>query len=202
MKIKISSGNIKMGSIESVSLPAGVTCRPGCLCYDKCYAHKLERIRKNVRESYESNYKLLLEDPDTYWREVNASVMLNTFFRFHVSGDIVDMDYLCNMVAVAMANPHCQILCFTKKYELINEFVEDETNPILPVNLHIIFSIWDGIPCYNPHNFPEAHVRYRDGHTTARFDAYECAGNCTECALVNCGCWVLEKGEQIVFDEH
>lgn len=201
MKIKVSPGNIKMGAIPSVSLPAGVTCRKNCLCWTKCYAHKIERLRKNVREAYESNYRLLIEDPDTYWREVNATVMLNRYFRFHVSGDIVDMDYLVNMVKVAKENPHCQILCFTKQYELVNEYL-DNNEEGFPSNLHIIFSVWDGMECPNPHNLPEAHVRYRDGHTTARNDAYECGGNCTDCAIVECGCWVLENGEQIIFDEH
>ena len=201
MKIKISPGNIKMGSIPSVSLPAGVTCRKNCLCYPKCYAHKIERLRKSVREAYESNYRLLIEDPDTYWREVNATVMLNRYFRFHVSGDIVDMDYLENMVKVAKENPHCQILCFTKQYELVNEWL-DNNEEGFPSNLHIIFSVWDGMECPNPHNLPEAHVRYRDGHTTAREDAYECGGNCSDCAVVECGCWVLENGEQIIFNEH
>lgn len=201
MKIKVSPGNIKMGAIPSVSLPAGVTCRKNCLCWTKCYAHKIERLRKNVREAYESNYRLLMEDPDTYWREVNATVMLNRYFRFHVSGDIVDMDYLVNMVKVAKDNPHCQILCFTKQYELVNEYL-DNNEEGFPSNLHIIFSVWDGMECPNPHNLPEAHVRYRDGHTTARDDAYECGGNCTDCAVVECGCWVLENGEQIIFNEH
>lgn len=201
MKIKVSPGNIKMGAIPSVSLPAGVTCRKNCLCWTKCYAHKIERLRKNVREAYESNYRLLMEDPDTYWREVNATVMLNRYFRFHVSGDIVDMDYLVNMVKVAKDNPHCQILCFTKQYELVNEYL-DNNEEGFPSNLHIIFSVWDGVECPNPHNLPEAHVRYRDGHTTARDDAYECGGNCTDCAVVECGCWVLENGEQIIFNEH
>lgn len=201
MRIKISPGNIKMGSIPSVSLPAGVTCRKNCLCYPKCYAHKIERLRKSVREAYESNYRLLIEDPDTYWREVNATVMLNRYFRFHVSGDIVDMDYLENMAKVAKDNPHCQILCFTKQYELVNEWL-DNNEEGFPSNLHIIFSVWDGMECPNPHNLPESHVRYRDGHTTAREDAYECGGNCSDCAMVECGCWVLENGEQIIFNEH
>ena len=54
----------------------------------------------------------------------------------------------------------------------------------------------------NPFSLPEAHVRYRNGFTTARDDAVECAGNCTECASVSGGCWTLKKGEQVVFNEH
>lgn len=35
MNIKISSGNSKMGKISSISLPAVLTCRDGCLCKKK-----------------------------------------------------------------------------------------------------------------------------------------------------------------------
>lgn len=83
MEVKISSGNSKLGKIPSVSLPAGITCRNDCECSKKCYAKKLERLRRTVKE-----------------------------------------------------------------------------------------------------------------------DAVECAGNCTECAITDGGCWSLQNGEQVVFNEH
>lgn len=197
--IKISRGNSKLGAIPSVSLPSIITCRK-CECQKKCYAHKLERLRKTVREAYKRNYDVLLEDPDTYWREVEAAVMLARFFRFHVSGDIIDLNYLTHMVEIAARNIHCQILCFTKKYEVVNEYIEQ--NGKLPDNLHIIFSGWVGLEMVNPFSLPEAHVRYRDGSTTANASAYECGGNCSECAVTDGGCWSLRTGEQVVFNEH
>lgn len=200
MKVKISPGNSKMGAIASVSLPAIKTCRKNCACSIKCYAHKLERIRKSVREAYEHNLRLLLEDPDTYWREVEGAIMANRFFRFHVSGDIPDKEYLLRMLEVTKRNPHCQILCFTKMYELVNE-VRAEYGEF-PSNLHLIFSVWPSIELVNPYNFPTAHVRFKDGTTTADEWAVDCGGNCTECAITDEGCWVLEFGGQIVFDEH
>ena len=81
MLVKISPGNAKMGAVPSVSLPAYYTCRHDCECCKKCYARKLERIRKSVREAYQSNYQLLEENPEVYWREVEASVMMTRFFR-------------------------------------------------------------------------------------------------------------------------
>lgn len=197
--IKLSKGNSKMGSIPSVSLPAIKTCRQ-CACQEKCYAYKLERLRPAVRNAYQHNLEVLLKEPETYWREVEASVMMSRFFRFHVSGDIPTQEYLANMVAVAGRNSHCEILCFTKRYEMVNEFIEK--NGELPSNLHMIFSGWIGLDMVNPFSLPEAHVRYRDGSTTARDDAVECCGNCTECALTEGGCWNLQKGQQVVFNEH
>ncbi len=200
MQIKISNGNSKMGSIPSVSLPAGLTCRSDCDCSKKCYAKRLERMRPSVRAAYQSNLDLLNNDSDTYWREVEASIMMSRFFRFHVSGDIPDSSYFENMVEIARTNPHCEILCFTKKYDIVNSHISIIGK--LPKNLHIVFSGWHDIQMVNPYNLPEAHVRYRDGTTTARADAKECGGNCTECACTDDGCWTIKNGEQVVFNEH
>lgn len=197
--VSISKGNTKMGGIQSVSLPAVVTCKD-CGCQTKCYARKLERIRKTVAQAYQNNLRVLTETPDVYWREVEASIMLSRYFRFHVSGDIPSKEYFDKMVEVAARQKHCEILCFTKKFEIVNEYIE--THGELPQNLHMIFSGWVGLQMINPFSLPEAHVRYRDGSTTAREDAVECAGNCTECASVSGGCWTLQKGEQVVFNEH
>lgn len=202
MNIKISPGNSKMGSVPSVSLPAGKTCREDCECQSKCYAKKLERIRPAVRNAYQSNLDLLQSDKSTYWREVEASVMMSRFFRFHVSGDIPNEEYLMHMKGVAARNPHCQILCFTKRYDFVNDNLREFGVSSLPSNLHLILSGWRGLQMDNPFNLPEAHVRYRDGSTTARADAVVCGGNCTHCALTDCGCWSLKCGDQVVFDEH
>ena len=107
MSVSISKGNGKMGAIQSVSLPSGVTCRP-CACMKKCYARRIERLRKSVRDAYKNNYHILITEPDVYWREVEAAIMLSRYFRFHVSGDIPDADYLNNMVRIAERNQHCQ----------------------------------------------------------------------------------------------
>lgn len=221
MSVSISKGNGKMGAIQSVSLPSGITCRP-CACMEKCYAKRIERLRKSVRDAYQNNYNILTTEPDVYWREVEAAIMLSRYFRFHVSGDIPDEEYLDRMVGIAKRNPHCEILSFTKKYEIINDYINKKymdsiagttihpqfydmsmvTKLVIPQNLHIIFSAWVGLPMVNPFSLPEAHVRYRDGSTTASATAHECGGNCTECAVTDGGCWVLQRGEQVVFNEH
>jgi hypothetical protein len=200
MNIKISQGNAKLGSIQSISLPAGFTCRNDCECSKKCYAKRLERMRPSVREAYKHNYELLKSSPNTYWREVEASIMMSRFFRFHVSGDIPDVYYLNHMVDIAERNPHCEILCFTKKYGIVNNYLD--VGGIIPKNLHLIFSAWRGLKMENPHGLPEAHVRYRDGTTTAHENAVQCSGNCTECALTEGGCWSLKDWQEVVFDEH
>lgn len=214
MTVKISPGNSKMGAIPSVSLPAGSTCPKNAPCYGKCYARRLERFRKTVHESYVQNYEILKSDPETYWREVEAAVMMNRYFRFHVAGDIPDADYLEHMIGIAKRNPHCEILCFTKKYGIVNDYIsgawlEIDRGPSalpsdvpIPPNLHLIFSAWRGFEMENPWNLPEAHVVYKDGTTTARANAIPCGGNCTNCAKTNGGCWNLKYGEQLTIREH
>ncbi len=204
MNLKVSNGNSKMGRIPSVSLPAFVTCRHDCECSERCYAAKLERLRPSVRQAYHHNYELLKCNPDVYWRETEATIMMSRFFRFHVSGDIPDNEYFRRMIDVVTRNPHCQVLCFTKKYEMINKVLlkmldDDET---LPSNFHLVYSAWRGLKMDNPLMLPEAHVRYRDGTTTAGKSAHECGGNCTDCAMTDGGCWTLKHGEQVVFNEH
>lgn len=126
--------------------------------------------------------------------------MMSRFFRFHVSGDIPDSDYLHHMFEIAKRNKHCEILCFTKKFGIVNEYVKNID--FYPPNLHIVFSGWRNLEIQNPFLFPEAHVKFKDGYTTANEDAIECNGNCTECAMTNGGCWSLGRGEQVVFNEH
>lgn len=200
-KVSISNGNSKMGAIPSVSLPSKLTCRR-CACWDKCYASKLERIRPSVHKAYQRNLEILENDPDAYWREVENALKTARFFRFHVSGDIPDMHYLYRMVRAAEENPHCEILCFTKKYELVNDFLRTTSGGKLPKNLHMVFSGWKELEMVNPFRLPEAHVLYKDGTTTARADAHPCGRNCSTCAITDQGCWVLKRGEQVIFHEH
>ena len=139
--------------------------------------------------------------PDTYWREVEAAIMVNRFFRYHVSGDIPDVPYFTNMVEIALRNPHCEMLCFTKKYEIVNKCLD--MGVTIPDNLHIVFSAWRGLPMNNPYRLPTAHVIYKDGMTTAVSKrAKMCKGRCETCAAEDGGCWSLKKGEEVMFHEH
>lgn len=199
-QISVSNGNIKMGKIPSISLPAIVTCRKDCKCCKKCYAAKIERLRSSVKAAYLHNLQMLKEQPETFWRQAEAVIMLSRYFRFHVSGDIPDREYLEKMVEISAKQSHCEILCFTKKFDIVNGFLT--AGGVIPSNLHLIFSGWKDLVMENPFHLPEAHVLYKDGTTTARPDAKKCGGNCTECARTGVGCWVLEKGEQVVLDEH
>lgn len=199
MQVSISKGNNKMGAIPSVSLPPIVTCPTGCPCAKKCYAAKLCRLRPNVRESYARNLEILNADPSTYWLQVKAAASMTRYFRFHVSGDIPNYEYMCNMVQAARDLPGTQFLVFTKRYNLVNQYIANDSD--LPSNLHLIFSEWgDGWSVPNPYNLPTAAVIFKGEEPRDNWKV--CGGNCTECACRGVGCWELKPGETIAFYEH
>ena len=197
-KISISKGNTKMGLIPSVSLPPVVTCVKGCPCAKKCYAAKLCRIYPSVRKAYQNNLDILNDNWREYWRQVRDAVKMSRFFRFHVSGDIPNAGYFKEMVITACANPNTEILAFTKRYDIVNNYINIVGG--LPKNLHVIFSDWDGMTLNNPHNLPVAHVIFKGSEPRDEWKI--CGGNCSECACRGVGCWELKRGEHIAFYEH
>ena len=196
-KVSISKGNRKMGYIPSVSLPPVVTCAAGCTCAKKCYAAKLCRIYANTRKAYARNLDILKNDMDNYFTQVKAAAMVTKYFRFHVSGDIYDMNYLDRMVKLAQDLPGTTFLAFTKQYNFVNNFLKYAA---IPDNLKIIFSEWPGMEMYNPYNLPVAHVIFKGSEPADNWKI--CGGNCSECACRGVGCWELKKGEHIAFYEH
>lgn len=202
MTLSFSRGNDKMGPIPSLSLPPVITCSPeACkFCMKKCYARRICARRKSVREAYQRNLDILINHSKIYWQQVDVFLKGCRFFRYNVSGDIYDYDYLKNMVKVAKSNPHCEMLCFTKKYDLCNKYIK--YNHTFPENLHIIFSGWVGLKIDNPYNLPEAHIFFKNGQTSAKDGATYCSGNCYECAVSGCNCWSIKNGQQIILKEH
>lgn len=198
MKVSISKGNSKMGAIPSVSLPPIITCPKGAPCAKKCYASKLCRLYPTVRKAYQNNLDIWNTDHDEYFNQVFDAVRMSRYFRFHVSGDIPTPYYFACMVAVAMDNPHCEILAFTKNYTAVNNYIAD--NGTLPKNLHIIFSEWGNMPIPNPYNLPTAAVIFKGEEPNENWKI--CGGNCAECACRGVGCWELKNGETIAFYEH
>ena len=201
-RVSISRGNRKMGAIPSVSLPPIVTCAAGCPCAKKCYAVKMCRIYKNVKASYENNLEILNDDWNEYWEDILMAVKASRYFRFHVSGDIPNSEYFANVVSVAANNPHCEILAFTKQYDIVNSYL-DQHSGYLPKNLHIIFSRWTpewDVTIENPYDLPMSAVIFK-GQDGSQYEKI-CGGNCFECACQGVGCWALQNGETIAFYEH
>jgi hypothetical protein len=196
--ISISRGNIKMGAIPSVSLPACITCNPDAPCFKKCYALRLARRYKTVANAYDRNLDILNTDPRAYWVQVKAAAITTRFFRYHVSGDIPNAEYLINMIQTARDLPGTNFLAFTKQYHIINDYLNN--GGTIPANLKILFSNWGAWKCKNPHNLPTCEIILKGSEPAPNWKI--CGGNCTECACAGIGCWELKNGETIGIYEH
>ena len=199
--VHVSTTVSKLGNaIPTVNLPPIVTCRPDAPCFKDCYARRGNFRYKNVMSSMENNLLAYKENPQLFFTMI-AKVWQNFLrTRWFAAGDIVDMDFLKGMCWVARKCPNTKILCFTKKYELINQFL-DEGHKI-PKNFRIVFSRWKDFPCDNKYNLPETWVYFpkggKDINALIPEDAIPCSGKCSKCAA----CWNLKKGQSVVFKKH
>ena len=201
--VSISKDNEKTNNIISVSTLPYILC-PACTknsCGKECYAMAMAlygQSATNIRAAWARNTAIYLLDPEKYFREVSAAACMERYFRFHVSGDIIDKNYFSGMIKVTRENPKTEFLAFTKNYKVINDWIRE--NGPLPENLHILFSAWeDKIVVDNPYNLPETDVL----NETDRIDnGYICGGNCSFCACVGVGCWQLKNGQKLYFYKH
>lgn len=195
--ISISKTNSKLGTIYSINLPPVVTCRADAPCVKECYARKGNFVFRNVKQSHQNNLDEYKNNPRMYFTQVISNTFNLRFFRWHASGDIVDAPYFAGMVDVANACKDTAYLCFTKKYEIVNEYINK--NGALPENLRVIFSAWgDWLPD-NPYNIPVAYVfdKNKDNSNIPE-DAFPCGGKCYECLA----CWRLRNGQSVYFKKH
>jgi hypothetical protein len=98
LQIHISAGNNKLGSIMNISLPPVVTCQNCGSCCKYCYAVRSYNRFTGTAAGWNENYLLFLTDPDRYFNEISQAVKLQRFFRWHVSGDIVNGAYFAGMI--------------------------------------------------------------------------------------------------------
>lgn len=199
-ELHISHNNSKMGDeIYSISLPAILTCRKDAPCTKLCYAQTSYRLcLTNYHKAVEANWEAYKANDGAYFREIAKRTALIKYFRWHVTGDIPDENYLRGMCAVARKNPGTFYLCFTKQFEIVNRWLEHQE---IPPNLTIVFSAWSkGFQVPNPHGLPIAYVFFKDkGENPAiPSTAFPCKLHCWDCM----GCWGLKKGQAVIFKEH
>ena len=188
------------GQIGQLNMPYALSCRPDAPCYKECYCTHGNIAFSSVRQSHIAKYELYKANPKGFFNKIDAELqMLNCkYFRFHASGDIVDAEYLNLMCWLARRHKETHFLCFTKKYELVNEYLNSHRKPS---NLILVLSSWgDWIP-ENPHNLPTSWVGWGDERDqNIPLFAYECPGSCADCPGTHC--WHMRKGDSVIFHKH
>ena len=204
LQIHISAGNAKLGAIMNISLPPVVTCHNCSSCKHYCYAVRSYNRFTDTAAGWNENYLLFITDPNRYFNEISKAVKLQRFFRWHVSGDIVNHEYFLGMIRVANENPKVEFLAFTKAYQIVNAAIA--AGSVIPSNLHLLFSAAPGVDMPNPYNIPECHINFADPSLNTYCGGaeyvYYCTGNCTECAINGCGCFFLKPGDITIINQH
>lgn len=204
--LHISQTNSALDGIPSINLPPKATCRADAPCAKLCYACKGTFRFKNVRTNMDENLEIYHTRPDYYENYITTAVSIYRYFRWHAAGDIPDMAYLDMMVRIAKHLPGTKFLCFTKKFELVNEWIYK--NDDLPENLAMVFSAWDkSFEVPNPWNLPVAYIKLKSGDNPPIPEhAHECikasGGTCAQCVANGGGCWGMKHGDAVYFHEH
>lgn len=202
--VKISKTNSKLGAqIPSVSLLPQLSCRPDAPCAKGCYGKKGNFLYPNVQLPQKENYEAFINDSEAYFndiiKELNDPLITYKFFRWHTVGDIVNDEYFQGMIKVANKCKQVKFLCFTKKFDIVNNFVANGGK--IPSNLRIVFSAWHkAFKVDNPYNFPVAYVFFKKAELNPDIPdlAIPCKGHCPDCLA----CWSLNKGQSVYFNQH
>jgi len=208
LTVRFSTGNRKTGAnVPSVSLIPVADCGNCKVCAGGCYDVRNVCFQKSVQVSRAVNSAIYHSNPGAYFAAIRKFVRFARFFRWHVGGDVVDLEYWKNVVSIAVDTPACEFLIFTKEFVLVNSWID--AGGVIPSNLHVIFSDWRGIYMDNPYNLPVSSPVWfdkagreieRGPHCTAA--AVWCPGSCEDCAAVCGGCWGLKNGETVLFAAH
>jgi ferredoxin len=186
MLVHIQPGNNKIGAAMNVSLRPGKDCVNCSGCVETCYDLKFYRMWTGVRRARDANSQMAREHRGEYFEQIAEALesYKGRYFRWHVGGDILDQDYLDQMVSIARAFPAIRFLAFTKMYWLDYD---------LPANLVIVFSEWPGMPA-GTRAMPRFIVKLRDELDEIENDTFWCAGDCLECGYA---CWHARAGDRI-----
>lgn len=194
IKLCISNGNRKIGKAMNVSLPPILSCGNCKECKHFCYDIRACLQYKNVIDARIRNYVILLRDRDLYFSTIDKACnrrKSNKIFRWHVSGDIIDLDYFCRMVEIARNHPDFIFWTYTKMYHIINEYCDKYGKESIPENFSVMFSEWKGMELVNPYHFGEFRALYENESIPE--NTYYCPGNCDICKAARRGCIANEN---------
>ena len=213
--LHVVSGNSKTGEkVVNFNLAIEYTCDHTCECYKegKCYAEGGCYLYSDNQASYSENFNFIKNSSNE--QIVQAWQLALDFYgyklwRYFTCGDIPFLRFIDCMVEFAKHNPDVTFWTYTKKYALVNRWIDE--NGQLPENLTIIFSHWlnnDGsyFPMDNRHNLPTSEFIPYGREELKASVTHVCP--CSDpsvvatCATCDHACYNLKHGESMALLEH
>src|ERR1043165_4139385 len=118
----LTPGNLKLGKnrrIWGFGLPSGqpeICLGMSALCYEHCYARKIERLRPAVLRAYQRN--LELSRTSDFVSAIVAFIMLNDIevVRIHTAGDFYSAKYARKWLRIIQRLPHVRFYAYTRSW--------------------------------------------------------------------------------------
>tara|TARA_B110000014_G_C20020107_1_gene529240 strand:+ start:496 stop:1080 length:585 start_codon:yes stop_codon:yes gene_type:complete len=153
----------------------------------ECYSHRmLSTYRKNCVPAFERNSEAFSKP--IRWDDL--PVLNHAFLRINGHGELINMTHLINCHAIALKNPHCNVVIWTKRAGLIRDYHKHYKQP---KNLILIFSnprIDKPIPV--PRGFDKVFNNVQSDNTPQ---------NCTGKKCIEClACYRKDSGTDIIVE--
>lgn len=163
MTISLVNGNNKVGkgvwcfntlpgdeplstSTRGVLTNISGTCS-GCCdgCANDCYAIRDGKLHHNVCiPAWGKNTLIARNNIESMFDQLKNGLIKNKakVLRWHSAGEIIDYNYLLHMVRLAVELPNIQFYCYTKRFDLIDQYLKEHKK--FPKNLVVNISVWHG----------------------------------------------------------
>lgn len=210
-------GNSKTGKpVGSFNFPVEQSCNHCCECYKSkaCYACGGFYQMPDNMNSYAENLAYFLNTDSKTYCDTFCDMLTkngNKKFRYFTIGDILNYRFFECMIENARRKPGVKFWSYTKKYNIVNKWVNENGIENFPTNLTIVFSHWmneDGsyFPMNNPFNFPTSEFIPFGREDLAEKVTHICP--CSDpnvlatCDTCDHPCYELKFGESMALLEH
>tara|TARA_E500000305_G_scaffold103529_1_gene99089 strand:- start:323 stop:952 length:630 start_codon:yes stop_codon:yes gene_type:complete len=147
-KIHITKGSGKLGKSDTCnsainSINVNTLTNEYCIKQSKnknsicsvCYSiNSLTSFRKNMVNPLQRNSELLSNNIIEFSL---LPTILELYFRFDSHGELINLNHLQNYTNIALKNPHCNFALWSKRFDLIKKFFDNNQKP---KNLILIYS--------------------------------------------------------------
>ena len=200
LTLHISAGNRKIGHVWNFSLCPILSCINCALCMLGCYDLKACNQYLNVRIARCENTAMMKKDMAKTFEKIDnflSARHVHKFFRWHVSGDILSVEYFDHMVKIARKHPDWIFWTYTKAFIYVNSWLDNNGGKkALPKNLTVMYSKWGDKEINNPYNMPVFWCILP--WQKAPKHMKKCPGNCDVCKANKGGC-IYGKSSYIRF---